>query len=68
MSDFKSNYTTMKSSMCRLQKCKKINLEKLLLLVACFLIRGHIYEGRDDVLSIQEGYFSFQEGFCTLQK
>ena len=39
MSDFKSNYTT---SMCRFQKCKKINFEKLLL-VAHFLIRGHNY-------------------------
>ena len=43
MSDFKSDYTTMKSSMCRFQKCKKINLEKLLL-VARFLIRGHNYQ------------------------
>ena len=42
MSGFKSNYTTMKSSMCRFQKCKKIIFEKLLL-VARFLIRGHIY-------------------------
>ena len=36
ISDFKSNYT----SMCRFQNVKKINFEKLLL--ACFLIRGHI--------------------------
>ena len=38
MSDLISDYTTMKS---KFQKGKKINLEKLLL-VAQFVIRGHI--------------------------
>ena len=33
MSDFKTDYTTVKSSMCRFQKCKKINFEKWLLVV-----------------------------------
>ena len=40
LSDFKSDYTTMKSSsMYRFQKCKKINFEKL----ARFLIRSHTH-------------------------
>ena len=37
-----SDYTTMKSSMCSFKKCKNIKFEKLLL-VARFLICGHIY-------------------------
>ena len=45
MSDFKSDYTTTKSSLCRLQKCKKKKNLETLLLVAPFLIRRHIYTG-----------------------
>ena len=41
MSDFKSDYTTMKNSICKFLKGKKkIDFEKLVL-VACFLIRSH---------------------------
>ena len=44
MSGFKSDYTTMKSSMCRFQKCKKKYYLEKLLLVARFFIRGHHYQ------------------------